>query len=137
MKKTRRFPTVAGKVFSSALAILLLTNCTDEPKMDEPISEAAKIETVSNEGDAPMLSLTIDGVHTILSSTADCKTCDYVVPEDATVVDGKELGIKPGQAICLDEAYKYGNLRMVNLEGDEKNPIVIAYNVKNAAAVSE
>jgi hypothetical protein len=76
------------------------------------------------------LSLTIDGVNTVLSSTTDCKSCDYFVPEDATVVDGKELGIKPGQAICFKAGALYGNLRLINLEGEENNPIVIAYGVK-------
>src|SRR5690606_41729112 len=66
-----------------------------------------------------LLSLTIDGIHTVLSSTKDCKTCTYFVPEDATVVDGKKIGIKPGEAICLKAGVLYGNLSIINLEGEE------------------
>jgi hypothetical protein len=137
MMKTRTFQTLVTKVLPCALAIFTLSQCTsDEPK-DETPTIAVAAETVSNEGDAPMQSLTIDGVHTVLSSVTDCKTCNYIVPEDATIVDGKELGIKPGQAICLNEAFKYGNLKLINLEGNEENPIIIAYGVKNPGVVSE
>lgn len=136
MKKTRRFLTVSSKVLSSALALFVFTQCTDDPKLETPdAAPQAQTEVVSEE-EAPVLSLTIDGIHTVLASMEDCKTCNYVVPEDATVVDGKELGIKPGQAICLNESFKYGNLRLINLEGSESKPIMIAYNVKNAEAVA-
>jgi hypothetical protein len=129
MKKTRTFQAVAVKVVSAALALFVFTQCNDEPRIKAP--QAAQTPTVSvSDEDAPVVSLTVDGIHTVFSSLADCKTCDYVVPENAEVVDGKEIGIKPGQAICLDENFRYGNLKLINIEGSAKEPIVIAYNVK-------
>jgi hypothetical protein len=133
MKKTRRFQSLIGKSLSLALAFFAFTQCTtEEPKVEETQVTATETESVINDEDKPVVSLTIDGVHTVLSSIEDCKTCDYVVPENATVVDGKELGIKPGQAICLSDKFHYGNLKLVNLEGTEQHPIVVAYGVKAA-----
>jgi hypothetical protein len=134
MKKTRSFQLMFANFLCAPLSMAFFTHCTNDVEIEKPQPAAAQTEsTATSEEDAPVLSLTIDGIHTILSSTADCKTCDYVVPEDATVVDGKALGIKPGQAICLDEAFKYGNLRLINLEGEEKKPIIVAYGVKNTS----
>jgi hypothetical protein len=58
------------------------------------------------------------------SASADCN-CDYVVPADSTVVDGKVLALKPGSVICLNSALHYGTLQFQNLEGTEANPIII------------
>jgi hypothetical protein len=129
MKKTRTLSSAATKVFAAALALFVFAQCNDDVRVETP--QAAQLETaaVSNE-EGPVMSLTIDGIHTVLSSLSDCKTCDYVIPENAEVVDGKELGIKPGQAICLNESFNYGNLKLINLEGSAKDPIIIAYNVK-------
>ncbi|HYF66829.1 MAG TPA: hypothetical protein VD884_01775 [Ohtaekwangia sp.] len=122
---------LAVKMAATAFTLFALTQCTEQ----EDIKPAAPaVEETANvtpaTGQEPALSLTIDGIHTVLSSTTDCKSCTYIVPENATVVDGKELGIKPGQAICLKENGLYGNLKLINLEGKADEPIIIAYGVK-------
>jgi hypothetical protein len=128
MKKILRFHLL----LSPAIALLMLTNCTEDVKVASPTTEAA-IEEVSSPAEESAMSLTIDGVHTIIESVEKCKDCAYVVPANATVVDGKEIGIKPGQAICLDENFTYNNLRIINVEGTEKQPITIAYAMKTGA----
>lgn len=127
MKKTRTFQRLASTILPSALALFIFAQCnTEDPKVETP-QAAAETETVVKEGEGPVVSLTIDGIHTVIASVEDCKTCHYVVPENATVVDGKEIGIKPGQAICLNENFHYGNLKLINLEGEANNPITVAY----------
>ncbi|HET7178484.1 MAG TPA: right-handed parallel beta-helix repeat-containing protein [Chryseosolibacter sp.] len=58
------------------------------------------------------------------SASSDCN-CDYVVPADSTVVDGKVLALKPGSVVCLNSAFHYGTLEFHNLEGTEADPIII------------
>ena len=70
-------------------------------------------------------SMTISVVYTSYEDIQDCKTCTYVVPEDLAIVDGKELGLKPGSVICLNKAIQYGDIDFLNLEGTEENPIRI------------
>lgn len=137
MKKTRTFQRLASTLLPSALAIFMFVQCNSEDPKVETTQAAAETETVVKEGEGPVVSLTIDGIHTVISSIEDCKTCDYVVPENATVVDGKEIGIKPGQAICLNENFHYGNLKLINLEGEANNPITIAYGRKADHALAE
>ena len=124
---------LTAKSVAAALAMFVFTQCNDDVKVELLKTESASAETTTEETEAPVLSLTIDGIYTVLASVADCKTCHYVVPENASVVDGNEIGIKPGQAICLSEDFNYGNLKIINLKGEEKNPIVVAYGVKNVA----
>ncbi len=131
MKKTRTLQSRAAKFLTPALALFMFTQCNPEdPKMEEQIS--AKAETEIAAENASAMSLTIDGVHTVITTLEDCKTCDFVIPENATEFDGKARGVKPGQAICLEQNLRYGNLRLINLEGTEDKPIVIAYGTKEA-----
>ena len=55
---------------------------------------------------------------------ADCG-CNYTVPADKYLIDGKALGIKPGNTICLKAGVKYGSIKFVNLVGTASNPITI------------
>ncbi len=129
MMNQSKFSRVAVKTLAAAFTIFGLTQCTEQELAPSNAPAQPQTQTTSTI-DEPVLSLTIDGVNTVLSSTTDCKACDYFVPADASVVDGKELGIKPGQAICFKANTLYGNLRLINLEGEENNPIVIAYGVR-------
>jgi len=137
MKKTKT--SLFGKFLLPALALFALTQCTDDSNLKtEAKSETeSEVVAVTNDEDLPVTSLTIDGVHTVLSSKTDCKKCAYVVPANATVVDGKALGIKPGEAICLDEAIKYGPLQLINLEGQPDKPIIVAYGVTDINLLAE
>ena len=127
MKKTRTFQSLAKTILPSALALFIFAQCnTEDPKVQKE-QVTAETETIVNEEDASVVSLTIDGIHTVISYIDDCKTCNYIVPENVSLVDGKEIGIKPGQAICLNENFRYGNLKLINLEVEANNPITVAY----------
>lgn len=117
-----------------ALALFTLTQCTEQSEIKTAPEAAIAVTTAAE--DEPAISVTIDGVHTVLASTTDCKTCDYVVPAEASIIDGNEIKIKPGQTICMDAAIKYGNLKFINLVGEESKPITVAYGVKNLASLS-
>lgn len=126
-----KFTRVAAKTLAVAFTVFGLTQCTEQENVAPTIKASAQTETTaSNTSEEAALSLTIDGVNTVLSSTTDCKACAYFVPENATEVDGKALGIKPGEAICFKSDALYGNVRLINLEGTVNNPIVVAYGVK-------
>lgn len=54
-----------------------------------------------------------------------CSECTYVV-ENKFLHDGIELGLKPGDVICLDAKIKdYKNIKFINLEGTKEDPIII------------
>lgn len=135
MKKTSIATSLLAKIVVPAFALLTLANCSEEEVAPLQQAEVAGATTGVKNQEEPVLSLTIDGSFTELVSAKDCKTCHYVVPANATTIDGKEIGIKPGQAICLDLAIKYGNLNFVNLEGEANNPILVAYGVNTIASL--
>ena len=62
---------------------------------------------------------------TSTSGAADCSACTYVVPSNATIVDGITLGLSPGSTICLSASNQYGAIIFRNLTGTASNPIVI------------
>lgn len=105
----------------AACTVFVFSQCTEE--------EIVPAATPAAAVDAPVLpaaesgSMTISGVYTVYESITDCNTCTFVVPEDLGIVDGKELGLKPGAVICLDKAITYGDIEFVNLEGTEDQPI--------------
>ncbi|MBL7856253.1 MAG: right-handed parallel beta-helix repeat-containing protein [Cyclobacteriaceae bacterium] len=59
------------------------------------------------------------------SQSNSCSACTYVVPLRQHITDGKILGIKPGDIICLQASLKYGPLKFINIHGTEENPIII------------
>src|SRR5690606_28514884 len=54
-----------------------------------------------------------------------CEDCTYVVPAGTKIVDGKALGLKPGDVIGLDSKIKYGTVEFHNVVGAPGNPIII------------
>ncbi len=76
-------------------------------------------------------SMTISGIYTSYEEIQDCKTCTYVVPASASLVDGEKLGLKAGAVICLDQAKKYGDIEFVNLVGTKESPVRIGSAVFN------
>jgi hypothetical protein len=106
----------------AAVACLLLSNCKDQDMV--AVSENAEQTKITVQG-PNALSLTISGENTNFVGSVDCTTCTYVVPANAKVVDGKELGFKPGSVICLDAALQYGNIDFINLEGTTDKQITI------------
>jgi hypothetical protein len=137
MKRKSQVTSILAKIFVPAFALFTLSNCSEEELTPERAVQpvAAATTGVENQQE-PVLSLTIDGTFTEFVSTKECKTCTYIVPANATTIDGHAIGIKPGQAICLDAALKYGNLTFINVEGEENNPITIAYGVNKIPTVA-
>ena len=111
------------KFLFAAATVFSLSQCTEEEIVPQEATAPA-VETVAPAAEATG-SMTISGVFTSYEEIADCKTCTFVVPAEAAVVDGKELNLKPGAVICLDKALRYGDVDFVNLEGTEQSPIRI------------
>lgn len=110
-------------ILFAAFTVFILAQCSeDEIAPQQPIEASAEELSVD---DAASGSMTISGVYTSYEDVEDCKTCTFVVTEDLTLVDGQDLGLKPGAVICLDKAKRYGDIEFVNLEGTEQNPIKI------------
>jgi len=53
----------------------------------------------------------------------DCH-CDHIIPQEH-LIDGEELGYKPGDTLCLDASYDYGVMHWTNFKGQEGKPITI------------
>jgi hypothetical protein len=65
-------------------------------------------------------------VSTMNTTAVGCSSCKYVVPANVTLVDGKILGIKPGDMICLSASVKYTNtLTFKNIVGTADKPVII------------
>jgi hypothetical protein len=117
-------------ILLAASALFIFSQCTEEEIVPNDAQAAPATETVALNTEATG-SMTISGIFTSYEDIKDCKTCTFVVPADLAVVDGKELGLKPGSVICLDKAIKYGDVDFINLEGTEANPIRIGTTVRN------
>lgn len=127
MKKIQNLFTIT-KLFVVAFAVMLLASCSTGEEMIAPETAPAAVATETTpDGDPQVAGFTLSGVYTEISESTDCATCTYVVPKNATVVDGKELGFAAGSVICLDKAIKYKNLEFINLEGTSDSPIIISY----------
>lgn len=66
-----------------------------------------------------------------VSEVFDCAKCTYTV-DDYYEIDGKELGIKPGDVICLESGQNYGPLTFINIKGTIADPVII----KNCGGVA-
>jgi hypothetical protein len=125
MKVNNTVVSTLRKAMLAAATVFVLTQCSEEEVT--PAVQSAEPETaVAASSNLSMASMTVAGVNTTFATAKDCKTCTFVVPEGTELVDGKELGLQPGNVICINAAFKYGNLEFVNIEGTEENPIVIA-----------
>jgi hypothetical protein len=120
---------IVTKLFTLAVAMLFLGSCSTEEDMIAPTSTSvAEEETVAtDESGSEIASFTLSGIYTDVTETTDCATCTYIVPANATLIDGKELGFAPGSVICLDKTIKYKSLEFTNLEGTSESPITISY----------
>jgi hypothetical protein len=107
----------------AASALFIFSQCTEEEIVPNE-AQVTPTEAVALNAEATG-SMTISGIFTSYEDIKDCKTCTYVVPAEIAVVDGKELGLKPGSVVCLDKAIRYGDIDFINLEGTEANPIRI------------
>jgi hypothetical protein len=119
---------IVTKLFALAVSVFFLSSCSTDEEMIAPASASATEEIVTTPANEPeTASLTVSGIYTEITENADCATCTYVVPVNATTIDGKELGFAPGSVICLDKTLQYKSLEFVNLEGTAESPITISY----------
>ncbi len=58
----------------------------------------------------------------LANSSAGCASCDFYV--SGFITDGKELGVKPGDVICL-KGGNYDRLIFRNIVGTQSNPVII------------
>jgi hypothetical protein len=118
---------VSFRVLTIVLFFAAVTSCTTEESLVEP---AAKAEAVVEETPAGIpgesASLTVSGAFIEYADGNLCSECSYVLPEDATLVDGAKLGIEPGDVICLNKAFSYGAVEVINIDGVDGKPVVIA-----------
>lgn len=115
------------KMLLTAAAVVVLMRCSEEELVTPAANQAEEgtLTAASAPAAASIASMTVSGVNTVFATAKDCSTCTFVVPEGTEIVDGKELGFAPGNVICLNSIFTYGNLEFVNIEGTEENPIVI------------
>jgi len=60
-----------------------------------------------------------------VSTPKKCSNCTFVVAASQGTIDGKALGVKPGDTICLNAAFKYGTLTFKNIVGTAAKPVII------------
>jgi hypothetical protein len=125
------------KVMLSATAVIALVQCSEDESI-VPVRNDVTVQAASTEASALSISsLTVTGSNTVFATLKDCKTCTYIVSGEEQIIDGKILGFKPGNIICLNKGVKYGNLEFVNVEGSVENPVVIATIGSVASSASE
>lgn len=99
-----------GKTASAIIIVfLLMMRCSDE-----------QITVATSDLSSPDLNTT-----TSTADGGDCSSCTYVVPANVTIVDGENLGLKPGSIIGLDARTPYKNLTFRHINGTIDQPIII------------
>jgi hypothetical protein len=113
----------------AASSVFFLASCQQEQELAQMSNDAQVAEAAATGSNVP--SLTITGENTNFVGAVDNNTCTYFIDATTKVVDGNELGLKPGDVICLDAAVKYSSLEFVNLIGSADAPITIGTANKN------
>jgi hypothetical protein len=108
-----------NKIKSLALmliSLLMLTQCSENDEL-----------YLAPETSDTIISKSTSEATTEIASPSNCTSCTYVVPASSKtqVVDGKVLGLKPGNVICLSAQNNYSNILFKNIIGSSANPIVI------------
>jgi hypothetical protein len=123
------------KAMFTATAVVALMRCSEDEQIIAPVADVNT--TNSSMASSSVASLTVTGANTAFSTLNDCKTCTYIVSAKEELIDGKILGFKPGNIICLNKGIEYGNLEFVNIEGTEEQPIIIATIGLNASPLAD
>lgn len=61
----------------------------------------------------------------VKNDNLQCSSCDFVVPAGVSVIDGRRLGIKPGDIVCLNAALKYNLITFENIIGTPDLPVTV------------
>jgi len=118
MTKTNRFSKTLKMLTLSCVIFSFLTQCSDE--------ELIRVHREKITVDSDSLDAADPSIHNKDSVVvASCKECTYVVPADTKIIDGLELGLKPGSVIGLSSEIAYGTLEFHNLAGTMDQPILI------------
>lgn len=112
-KGKAQLDTAIGSVRIFVTLLLLATVFTQCRMSDDEVSvdEGYLMEEPITEYQSSELTIT------------SCEECDHIVDSYAT--DGAQLGIKPGDIICLDAARKYSRLVFRNIVGTNNDPVII------------
>lgn len=108
----------------AAVAIFFLSSCQQQEQEFVAMSNNATVAEASATG-SNVPSLTITGENTNFVGAIDRGTCTFVIDAKTRTIDGNELGLKPGDVVCLDASVKYGSLEFVNIVGSAEAPITI------------
>lgn len=114
MTKKPKFLRALQQVTAACVIFSFFAQCSDEeilPAYREKIAITPD-STTTEEPDSEAL-------------LAGCKECTYVVPAATKVIDGKLLGLKPGDIIGLSSDVRYGSLEFHNVVGSKDRPIII------------
>ncbi|MEQ8470477.1 MAG: right-handed parallel beta-helix repeat-containing protein [Marinoscillum sp.] len=109
-----------GKPFNKPLSnglllttlVLLFTQCQ--------VSDSEEILATNEE---ILSTATTDFDMSSTSQLSGCDECDFIVNSYST--DGEQLGIKPGDVICLDAAVQYSKIVFRNIVGTRNEPVII------------
>lgn len=103
-------------------------SCSEPEQLTEPSAQPVQevAQEVATTGEGESASLTVAGAFVEYSDASLCTECTYIIPEDATIVDGAKVGIKPGDVICMNSAFEYKAIELVNVEGTESDPVIVA-----------
>ncbi len=124
MKKIACKNSGLRNVLMGCMVAFMMFSCTTEDEIFEEAAPAAP-ETVEVVEEADVASVTLIGIYTEFSENVDCATCSYTVPANVKTVDGAELGIKPGNVVCIPAGRKAGEIEFINMVGTEQQPIII------------
>ncbi len=98
-------------------------NKGDEPKDDDDSdsddNDDDDDDTSENDGPKPSSSPPATGA----KASGDCG-CDYTITSQTKSVDGKKLGVGPGDVVCLKAGF-YQYLQLENFVGSSANPVTI------------
>ena len=111
------------------LLIFLLSFCTDSEMDFLEIRE----DTIENQestirGCTNPLSPNYNPNATIDDGSCEgsCSSCDFVVSETQGIFDGNQLGVQPGDIICLDANKTYSQpINFKYVKGTAENPVII------------
>ncbi|MFZ6013621.1 MAG: hypothetical protein ACOYXT_25000 [Bacteroidota bacterium] len=126
MMNIQKYQTLFARLVIASLVALSLMQCTDDElaKPENQTAVPAEANSTSDES-ADVASITLAGIHTVVSDSTACSSCTFIVPADARVIDGNEFEFQPGSVICITRENKHQKIEFVNIVGTPENPIII------------
>jgi hypothetical protein len=108
-----------------SLLIIIFVQCSEEPVLlPSPVVDTVQTPPVTD-STGVRDSIPADTIAVPVAQAPDCSTCTHIIPPNRMTVDGRALGIKPGDVICLNAAVQYSVLAFQYIEGTPDNPVTI------------